>query len=87
MSQNATALPFVALRPDGTIESHWNPERSGDYAADCATGRSYAGEFLTKMRDGDSVSLLPWIIRAMPRGREMDGVEIGFLTAVAEATV
>ncbi|MCW1381513.1 hypothetical protein OLX02_01620 [Novosphingobium sp. KCTC 2891] len=83
MSNTVTALPFVAFRQDGTIESHWNPERTGDYAVDCATGRNYAGQFAAMMRDGGNESLLPWIIRAMPRGQEMSGVEIGFLTALS----
>lgn len=78
-------LPFVTLRQDGTIESHWNPERTGDYAADCAAGRSYAGQFVAMMRDGANVSLLPWIVGTMPRGEEMGGVEIGFLTALGES--
>lgn len=82
MSNTATALPFVAFHHDGTIESHWNPERTGDYAADCATGRSYAGQFAEMMRESGNAALLPWIIRDMPRGQDMSGVEIGFLTAV-----
>lgn len=78
-------LPFVALRQDGTIESHWEPQRSGDYAADCARGREYAQQFVRSMQDSENASLLPWVIRAMPRGDEMGGVEIGFLTGVSLA--
>jgi len=81
MNTEITALPFVAIdAAGGSIESHWQPQRTGDYAADCATGRDYAARFAAI---GNPI-LLPWIVRSMPRGDDFSGVEIGFLTAIGE---
>lgn len=80
MNTEITALPFVAIdATGGSIESHWRPRRTGDYAADCATGRDYAARFAAI----GSPALLAWVVRSMPRGADFGGVEIGFLTALA----
>ena len=71
MNTEITALPFVAIdAAGGSIESHWQPQRTGDYAARFAA-------------IGNPI-LLPWIVRSMPRGDDFSGVEIGFLTAIGE---
>lgn len=81
MNTEIAALPFVAMdAAGGSIESPWRPHRTGDYAADCATGRDYAARFAAIANP----TLLPWIVRSMPRGADFGAVEIGFLTALGE---
>jgi hypothetical protein len=85
-------LPFF----NADVLSTWHVKPTGDYAADCATGRRYAIEFL-KSCDGTVgwVSLLPAIMADMicagtsgawangdPR---VDGVVIGFASVIGRA--
>jgi len=73
------SLKFITFDCDGSISNHWNPARSGNYAADCAAGREYAGQLAAS---GRGAEVLPWVIRAMPRGDAFGGCEIGFLSAI-----
>jgi len=68
-----------------SIQKYWDPDRSGDYAKDCLAGRRHAEDVLKFASETGNVAVLPWIIAAMPRDDDMSGVEIGFLTALAEA--
>ncbi|SLJ88400.1 hypothetical protein [Novosphingobium mathurense] len=83
MTEEFKALPFVSCNASG-IESFWAPERVDDYVKDCATGREYAGQCLSLARETGNIPLVTRIIATMPRGSDMSGVEIGFLTAIAE---
>jgi hypothetical protein len=88
MSDSLKSLPFITSKQDAegceNIESFWAPARAADYGADCAAGRTYAGQLVDFIRETGNPTLLPRIIGAMPRG-EMSGVEIGFLTALGIA--
>ncbi len=75
-----TKLPFVK---DGTNgRSFWNVTPTGDYTVDCNTGERLAHEYLAAIEAGAD-AFLPTILRAMPR--EQSGIEVGFLTMIAEA--
>lgn len=80
-------LSFLGFGDDGALKSCWRPEISGDYAQDVATGRRYAWETVTVMRENDVPFILHNIAEAMPRGDERTGVEIGFWQGIAEALV
>jgi hypothetical protein len=75
-------LPFFDR--DGL--STWAVEPSGDYAADVATGRRYAWEFLRSC-DGTAgwARLSPAIVQDMIRGGSNDGIVTGFASALGEA--
>lgn len=81
-------LPFISIidKEDGerTI-NHWSVSPSGDYGKDCETGRHYARLLVRSLRLTDCASILPWIIEAMPRGKDRTGIEIGFWHAFANA--
>lgn len=80
-------LPFVGrdLREAGHPRNFWDVSPSGDYAADCETGRMYAEDCLAYMRVNASPILLKSIVMAMPR--EFSGIEIGFLHVLGSAAV
>ena len=65
--------------PFSNESSPWAPARSGSYARDCETGRDYARQFIA----AGNPTALPFIVAAMPRGADLGGVEIGFLTGIS----
>jgi hypothetical protein len=87
-------LSFVATRDGKALPKpkrdqfprcFWHVKPSGDYAADCATGRKLALEYLSFAEEntGGCPPSLPWIVRDMPRA--LTGIEVGFLTMVSYA--
>jgi hypothetical protein len=89
MKHDYNKLSFVLSdESDGRIVNWWNPVRSGDYGFDCETGRAYARQLVDVIRENENSCIaLPHITRQMPRGDEMTGVEIGFLTGIAIAVI
>ena len=78
-------LPFVSVedRGDDTAAvSFWSVVSDGDHNDNCAAGRDYATALINYFVDFDDASLLPRVIADMPR--DLRGVEIGFLTALAQ---
>jgi hypothetical protein len=75
-------LPFIAKDQCGNTVTLWAPERTGDYATDCAKGREYADAVIAEMQCGENAALLGWIVRGF--GPDFDGVEIGFCHRIAE---
>lgn len=57
----------------------WAPTVTGDYAADCDTGRRYGRELIRYVEMIGYPGMLVHIIAAMG-GRPQTGVEVGFLT-------
>lgn len=62
------------------------PEVTGSYADECAAGRSTGGRLVRAMAEGDNPTLLGHVM-AQHLGRELSGVEVGFLSAIAEGAV
>lgn len=84
------ALSFVDYRDDpatetGRMFSMWAPKVGSEYTANCATGRQYAAEMIDHVEQTGFAPILVDIVRAMPRGDALGGVEIGFLTGIAMA--
>jgi hypothetical protein len=77
----AAALPFVRTQDDETIR-FWVPERSGDYAVDCETGRRYARDLLVLIRSEGNPALFGSVIRAISEVGVFGGVEIGFCSHI-----
>lgn len=77
-------LPFVTIRADG-MPNLWNVQATGDWSADCATGREYGEALVAQMRERGDPSPLARIVAAMPSAQT--GIEVGFLTAVAGNTI
>jgi hypothetical protein len=78
MGQNSkTTLPFQ--KPG----KPWCVKATGDYAADCATGRRYA---LLAIAHGDP-TVIAYALAAMPSMSTDTGIEIGFRTTLAEAAI
>lgn len=68
---------FVKTKADGTVESIWHVEPSGDWGADMNQGIAFAREALATM----APNLLGNIAKAMP-GR-FSGIEHGFFHHIA----
>ncbi|MBH0113246.1 hypothetical protein I5E68_09840 [Novosphingobium sp. YJ-S2-02] len=65
----------------------WVPQRSGDYAKDCETGRNYARELCELIGATDNPGYLGRVMKAVIEGGTYDGVEIGFCHAIAARAV
>ena len=79
-----SALPFTKDGDVGAIH-YWAVEPTGDWCADTTTGRDYADALLVVMREHESPGLLAWVVKAMPP--ILDGVQAGFLHAIAAETI
>lgn len=64
-----------------TLESVWAVTPTGDYEADCSQGRALAKEFSAYGQP----ALLGQIVKQMPLHHT--GIEVGFLSAVAQAAM
>lgn len=86
------ALPFVR---DTTAEERasgcaprlfWSVEPSGHYMKDCATGRHYARLALDYSARSGNSHVLTWAVFEMVSlGREVTGIEVGFLSVYEKA--
>lgn len=64
----------------------WAFTPTGDYAADCATGRARADDLISYIREGGFPGTLTHALAAMMQsGREASGIEVGFGQRIAEA--
>ena len=79
------SLSFVTDKRPGSRgpRCFWNVEPTGDYTADCEKGHELALEAVACIRKERFDYLLNWIVEDMPRGEEMTGIEVGFLSSVA----
>jgi hypothetical protein len=81
--RDGNALP----KPKGrqSPRCFWHVKPTGDLWADEVTGESLALEYLTyeETKGPDSPSILPWIVKDMPR--DLTSIEISFLTIVGFA--
>lgn len=68
----------------GPFVNNWPVTPSGNYAQDCFTGECLAGEAVRRMKQHGESPLLGWMVRDMPKGKEMSGIEIGFLGGIAK---
>jgi hypothetical protein len=73
-------LPFTGVTSEGT-PSFWRAEPSGEYLADGQVGEEYGRALTKRMRSGQPVPPLAWIIEQMVRRgpTKWSGVEVGFL--------
>ena len=89
VSSEWTDLSFVKRRIEGRKRgcglNYWAVTPSGDYVADCNTGRALALEYLGFV--SKSAFPLQFIVLDMPRGEGRSGIEIGFLSAVSRAAM
>ncbi|MDQ0836980.1 hypothetical protein [Sphingomonas faeni] len=61
---------------------------TGDYAADCATGRLMADALIRRMSDTeDGTPVLGAVVREMIKGGRWEGVHAGFFQRLAERSV
>lgn len=86
-------LPFVARRgkngvPVDTLRNTditwWHVKPTGDFQADCETGRQYAKEFLEYDFNQTGPSCLIDVIRDMPDRVTGNGVEVGFMAVIGQ---
>lgn len=76
------ALPFVSVE-NGQATSLWAVERTGDYSADCATGRAHASALTAYIAEAGDPSFLPLVARDIVRAGQWTGVEISFFHGMA----
>ena len=65
-------------------ESIWEPERSGNYNADCAAGRECAKELIAEMQRTGNPALLVHVVKCFA---EMQGHEVGFMYQISLALI
>ena len=88
LKQEIITLPFVKKRSKGMDRNHfWSVEPTGDSIKDYQTGMAYAALALEVMKKKHFRSLLTWVLLDMPRSGETSGIEIGFLSVIAEAAI
>lgn len=83
-------LSFVRVEagPDGSAAVDlWAPERTGNYAADCRTGREAANELLAMIKRHGCYALAGWVQKSQIKSGIFGALEIGFSQALAEAAV
>lgn len=72
---------------DGPIVCYWSPRRTGCWDVDCRTGRSAAVTLARAIRDTGNPGLLMLALAAIfAAGSTDQGVEVGFMTTIAELT-
>lgn len=83
----ADALSFTRLRPKSEWKAAklpprcwWSVSPSGDYLADCETGRKMALEYFKYQSHPDVAPSLASIVSEMPS--ELSGIEIAFLEMI-----
>lgn len=81
MSDNTHALPNFVNGQD-----YWPLPETGDWSADCATGRAAAADLCRVMYFQDATPLLGFVVKAMIEKGRFGGVEVGFCQVIAEAT-
>lgn len=80
-NNTAHPLSFVRHRADWTT-NFWAPERTGDYAADCAAGRAAAIEMQQFIQERHCPNVYASIVRDMTLCGQWTGFEVGFCTEV-----
>jgi hypothetical protein len=83
----AEQLPFVRHDRETDTLNLWAPERSGDYSEDSARGRAYADALVNHIATTEAFPLLGQIAQRITESGRWDGVEIGFFSGLAIATV
>jgi hypothetical protein len=79
-------LPFVlaeSVGEDAVRPNFWAVLASGDWAADCQTGRAFAVQAVNYMQATSDVPMLGRIAAAMPE--EQTGLEVGFFIEIGQA--
>lgn len=83
-------LPFFASqRPSKqrpSSRNFWKVAPTGDYGRDCKIGYEFALLFLAAEESAEGGTLLPSVVADMPRGENLTGIEIGFLTFIGFAS-
>ncbi len=77
------SLSFTRRREDGKLIL-WAPERPTDYDAACDAGAGYARELTKLIRATGDPTRLGAVFRAIVRGGEYSGVEVGFCHEIGE---
>jgi hypothetical protein len=77
-----TDLPFVKDNSK-SYRHFWNVAPTGDYLVDCAIGEKFALAYLEYLQTPNTPSLMPHILRHMPR--KVTGIEVGFFTMADHA--
>lgn len=69
------------------IGSYAQMFETGDYGADCATGRLMADALIKRMADTDNTSALGAVVREMMKGGRWEAFHIGFFQRLADRSV
>ncbi len=84
-----TDLPFVTNHGKGkkATRSFWDVKPNGNYLDECLIGEAYALEALQYMMAKKLPSLVTWAVLDMPREENRSGIEIGFISTIAEYAI
>lgn len=73
-----------SILPFASGADYWPDAATGDYAADCRTGRERALAVVDAIQGGVGTSLLGHVVRAIGVTGAWSGVEVGFFQVFAE---
>ncbi|MEZ0137343.1 MAG: hypothetical protein AB9Q17_02210 [Candidatus Reddybacter sp.] len=79
-----TDLPFVKDKPGPSGRLFWDVKPNGNYGDECLIGTSYALDALQYLIAGEFSPMLAWAVGDMPRREDRSGIEVGFLTTIAD---
>lgn len=74
-------LPFAERRSNGTVNA-WSVQPTGDYEADCQTGRNYFEQLRLHAEIEKQPLMFGFVMQAMVERGQMSGIEVGFINCV-----
>jgi hypothetical protein len=76
-------MPAKTFRDISAIhDGRWQPDRSGDYATDCAAGREIGAEVADLISSTGNPAFFGTIARAIAEAGQFDGIEAGFCSHI-----
>jgi len=89
VSSNIKHLPFVADIGKGKNKQRtfWHVTPNGNYDDECVIGKDYARRAIAYMQEQNFTPLLGWIVLAIQDKSNHSGIEIGFMSVIAEHAI
>ena len=86
---NISNLPFVKNHGKGENKklTFWNTKPNGNYGDECIIGKAYAQQTISYMEAEDLTPLLGWIVLAIQEKPNHSGIEVGFMSVIAQYAV
>lgn len=76
-------LSFVSFNKQSKLD-YWNTDSTGDWTTDTITGAQRFSELQAFMADSGDILVLRKVLPAISSVKDMTGLEVGFLDAMAQ---